>query len=251
MEELIEKAEKTAEETQKTYTEDEFKKQLQAELDKILPSKIERAKAKAKREYESRVNEAEGLLMASVGATTYEDARTKLTDLLSRKGVSVPQRAEPQYSERELNLIANADADDVIADGYAEISSEIERLNGKELSARDKIYFDRLTKAKYQIDEEKELASIGISKADIDNDDYRDFAKNLDSRLSTKQKYELFEKYRPKAEKVNIGSLNATPSAGSVYKEYYTPEEASKLTREDLKDPKIEEAVTRSMAKWK
>lgn len=46
------------------------------------------------------------------------------------------------------------------------------------------------------------------------------------------------------------GSARASV-AGSEIKEYYSPEEARKFTEEDFeRNPKLEEAVERSMLKW-
>lgn len=46
------------------------------------------------------------------------------------------------------------------------------------------------------------------------------------------------------------GSARASV-AGSEIKEFYTPEEARKFTEEDLiRNPKLEEAIERSMLQW-
>lgn len=254
-EKLIENTENTAEETQKTYTEADFNARLEEaineRINKILPSKIERVRSQERKKYESMLQERDGLLMASTGTTDFEGAKGKIAEALEKRGVKVPTRTEPTYSARELDILAKAEADETIAEGYEEVESEIARLNGADLGAREKAYYDKLVAAKKVFDDEKEMKKAGISKEDVQDADFIEFSKYLDPSMTTQQKYEAYRKYRPKPQKELPGTMVGTGNSKNAYKEFYTPEEARRLTREDLNDPKIEEAVTKSMALWK
>ena len=55
----------------------------------------------------------------------------------------------------------------------------------------------------------------------------------------------MYLEHKPKKETKQIGSMKGVPE--SRKKDYYTPEEISKLSEEDLDDPEIWEAVRKSM----
>ena len=63
-------------------------------------------------------------------------------------------------------------------------------------------------------------------------------------RLSAKEKYELYSQIKPKKNENKMGSMKN--GATSTVKEYYSEDEISKLTEEDLSNPQVWEAVRRS-----
>ena len=65
------------------------------------------------------------------------------------------------------------------------------------------------------------------------------------SDIPISQIFENYRKTQPHKEFKTMGSMKQTQ--GSGVKDYYSPEELERLTEEDLDDPKVWEAVRRSM----
>ena len=60
----------------------------------------------------------------------------------------------------------------------------------------------------------------------------------------------MYSKLQPKEEVQPIGSMKSSSPKDDEIKEYYSPEEFDKLTKEQLDNPKIWEAVMKSRLKW-
>ena len=96
-----------------------------------------------------------------------------------------------------------------------------------------------------RMEDEQDLASIGISKSAIEDADFKEFEKNLNPSLSLKKKYEMYQQTKPKKEVTKIGSMTGTKE--NKVKDYYSPEEIERLSDEDLDNEQVWEAVRRSM----
>lgn len=241
----IEKPVEKVEEPEKLYTEDDFNKKL----DEVLAKKIARKEAKIRKEYDSKYGKLENVLRAGTGINgDIEEIADTFNNYYSENVEGYKTPTENRYSERETEILAKAEADDIIESGYDDIVEEVNRLANigtDKMSAREKLIFSKLASERKKIEDEKDLASIGVTKLD---DDFKEFAKDLNPDLSMKEKYEIYTKYKPKTKVETIGSMKTSDPV--TEKDYYTPEEVDKLTREELKDPKVMAAVDRSMAKW-
>ena len=111
------------------------------------------------------------------------------------------------------------------------------------MSKREKIMFKTLSDERERIEGEKEIAALGVSKEELESKDFVDFSNKYPS-LSLKDKYELYSQIKPKKNENKMGSMKN--GATSQVKEYYSPEEISKLTDEDLANPQVWDAVRRS-----
>ena len=237
----VESTEETPEETtiepqEKTFTKDE--------VDSMIAKKLARKEAKMRKEYAEKYGKLETVVNAGLQTDNIDDAVTKLTDFYTKRGISIP--TEPHYSERDLEVLANAEAEDIISGGYEDIVDETERLAKLDrLSDRDKLVLKRLQDERKTIEETKELASIGVKIEDLETPEFKMYASKLNPSLSLKEKYEMYLDKQPKKEIKTIGSMRGVPE--SKIKDYYTPEEISRLTEEDLDNPQIWEAVRRSM----
>lgn len=211
----------------------------------IVEKRLVRQENKLRKEYAKKYGKLETVVNAGLGTKDVNEAVDKLTEFYQSKGISIP--SEPQYSHRDLEVLANAEAEDIISEGYETIVDEVNRmaqLDPSEMSERDKLVFTRLANKRKEMEEVKELASIGVKLEDLD-DDFKAFNENLNQNLSLKKRYELYQANKEKQEIKKIGSMKGVPE--SKLKDYYTPEEISKLTDEDLDDPRVWEAVRRSM----
>lgn len=234
--------EKTDDDSKKLYTEEEMNQRV----DELLAKKIARKTNQIEREYRKKYSKLENVLNAGLGTKTVEDATEQLTEFYTNKGITIPN--EPSYSERETEVLANAEANEIISLGYDEIKEETDRLAGigvDNMSNRDKIIFQKLASERTKMEQEKELASVGIDKTKLEDEEFKDFRKKLNSDLSLKEQYEMFLKFKPKKEVKKMGSMKQ--GATAKVKNYYSPEEIDRLTDEELDNPQVWEAVRKSM----
>lgn len=231
---LVEK--NTSEEPKgKFYTDEEF--------DKIIQGKLARQERKLRKNYDKKYGRLENVLMAGMEDNDIDSITDKLSDFYTKEGKTIPNT--PHYSERDREYLAERDAEDIIAAGYDEIKSEVDRLSNiglDKMTIEDKIIFKKLAQERTRIEDEKELASIGVTKVDKE---FEEFSKKLNPNLSIKEKYEMYSKFKPKPEVEPIGSMKNTKV--NKVKDHYTMDEISRLTDEELDDPKVWEAVQKSL----
>lgn len=228
--------------TEKTYT--------QAEVDELIGKRLARAERKWQKETNEKNQkyyEAEDVLKQGLGVESIEDATNNLKDFYRQKGMTINEY-HPVESEEDIEILARAEADELIESGFDEVKEEVDRLaqiGVENMTPRQKKTFQRL--ATYRRDEEQkqELRSLGIN--DTESEEFLNYSKKLNPELSLKEKYEMYEQIKPKKEIKTMESLKS--GANSEIKEYYSPEEISRLTDEELDNPKIWEAVRRSMTK--
>ena len=230
----------------KYYTEDEMNQRV----DEILAKKLARKEAKIRREYEKKYGRAETVLKAGLQKDSFEDAVTELENYYKEEGVQIPTY---QYSERDTEILAKAEAEEIIDSGYDDLVEEVDRLAGigvENMSKRDRIIFQRLAEERKKVEEERELKSLGIGK-DTDTNDFKEFSKKLNPSLSMKDKYEMYLKFKPTPKVETIGSMKNTKEKDSGVKDFYTRDEALKFTKSDFdRNPALYKAVEKSMLKW-
>lgn len=254
VEENVEQTEGVVEETKPEEKQVEtFTKE---QVDEIVAKKIARTKAKMQKQYEAKENkhrDFENLVMSGTGTSTPEEAYTKLSSFYAEKGIEIPKATQVNYNSRDLEVLAESDANEIIACGYDEIVEELDRLSEigvDNMSEREKLEFVKLETERKRIIDTEELASIGVSMEELNNSDFNEYVKNLNPNLTLKQKYELYQASQPKKEINKIGSMKNTPTENTI-KEFYTYDEASRFTDEDYKNhPELYEIIERSMLKW-
>lgn len=234
---------------EKLYTQSDIDKLVDEKVNELLPRKLERAKSKLQREYLEKYGRTETVLNAGLGTKNIEEATNKLADFYKQKGIAIPN--QPTYSEHDLDLLANAEANEIINSGYEDLVEEVDRLANKgadNMTAREKLVFTKLAEERTRQESVRELAKIGVKPEALNDSEYKDFASKLNPSLSVKEKYEMYMKFKPKPKVETMGSMK-TVSKKTV-KDYYTPEEARRLTSKDLDDPAVMAAVEKSMTMW-
>ena len=220
------------------------------QVDEMVAKKLARKEAKIRREYEKKYGRAETVLKAGLQKDNFEDAVTELENYYKEEGVQIPTY---QYSERDTEILAKAEAEEIIDSGYDDLVEEVDRLAGigvENMSKRDRIIFQRLAEERKKVEEESELKSLGIGK-DTDTNDFKEFSKKLNPSLSMKDKYEMYLKFKPTPKVETIGSMKNTKEKDSGVKDFYTRDEALKFTKSDFdKNPELYKAVEKSMLKW-
>jgi len=239
-EETVEETTEEVNEPVKTYTD--------AEVDEIVKKKLYRQEQKLNREFNKQMSSyrrAEEVLNAGLGTSNIEEATNNLANFYKEKGIDIPEY-QPTYNEFDMEAGAEKEARTIIDSGYEDIVEEVDRLADiglDNMSKRDKIIFQKLAEERQKIENEKEVASLGISKEELENEDFKAFSNKYPS-LSLKDKYELYSQIKPKSNENKMGSLKN--GATSQVKDYYSEEEISRLTEEDLDNPQVWAAVRRS-----
>lgn len=247
-EEVTENVEQTTEETQvseKTYT--------QAEVDDIVGKAKYRAKENVRKEYARKYGRLENVLKAGTGKETVEEMTDTFADFYRGKGIDIP--TEPTYSTRDVDILAKAEADEIIKSGFDEVVEEADRLNDlgvENMSARDKALFLKLTDHIKSTETSRELSKIGVTEDVYTSDDFKSFASKFEgSKTPITEIYEIYNKTQPRKEHKTMGSIKQTTVDTGAVKDFYSREEAMKFTVEDFnKNPALFKAVEKSMQKW-
>lgn len=233
----------------KTFTQDEINKMMEERVRRERNTS-RRSEANLKREYEERIADIENIIKAGFGTDNLDDGLARITELCKNKGIKIPER-KSSYSQSDLEVLANHTADEIIADGYDAVDSELKKLANKgadKMSAREKLIFNKLNNTKKILDSEKELASIGVKPEILQSKEFKDFAdKFTGSKFSMKEVYEMYAKETKTKPKVKpIGSMiNPNPKQE---KTFISEAEFDKMT-----DKEIEEnmpLIRKSMTKW-
>ena len=242
--------ETVAEETVKTYTQEEY--------DAGIQRRLARQEAKLRKEYEEKYSpykEMGDVMNAGLGTSDIVEATKQMRDFYESKGVQIPTRQTPSYSEEDTRVLANHEAQKIIDYGIEAVIEEVDSLARKGLenmTPKEQLMFNQLATYRQAEMDKTELAKIGVSEEALQDADYIEFAKDLNPKLSAKEKYERFLKYKPKPQIETIGSMKQIGVEDEGIKDYYSYEEASKFTKQDFdKNPKLFEVVEKSMQKWK
>ena len=232
----------------KTYTEDE----LNARVDELLAKKIARKEARIRKEYDKKYGKLENVLRAGTGEDDLNTITDTLSNFYTKKGIKIP--TEPTYSESDMKVLANAEAQSIIDSGFDEVVEEVDRLaelGVDNMTSREKLVFTKLAEYRKSEQDRKDLAKIGVSEAALEDKDFIEFASKLNPNMSTKEKYEMYTQYKPKPKVETMGSMKNTTSNDTGVKDFYTRDEALKFTKKDFdKNPALFKAVENSMLKW-
>ena len=254
---VAENVEGTTEQAPRTYTQEEFDAALSAKLneklDEVMPRKIARREAKIRKEYERKYGDLENVLRAGTGKEKVEDMTATFKDFYQKKGIRIQEK--PTFSDRDNEVLAKAEADDIIRSGYDEVVDEVDRLTrlgAANMSQRDKAVFKILAEHRQVTERGMELAKMGVTEDVYNSKEFTDFASQFNPNVPVTKVYEIFNSTRPKKNIKPMGSMKATAPENNGVKDFYSFEEASKFTKKDFdNDPALYAAVQKSMHKWK
>lgn len=242
----------TEPEQPKLYTEEDFNKRL----DEVLAKKIARKEAKLRREYEEKYSadlELANVVRQGIGEEDTLQAVNRMNEFYKQNGVDI-RPFQRSLSQRDEEILANAEAEDIISSGYEDLVEEVDRLASigvENMTPREKIVFSKLASERTRQDALKDLASIGVSREVLEDKDFVDFSNKLNPNLSVKEKYEMYSKFKPKPKVEQIGSMKGVNVKDDGVKDFYSYEESLKFTKADFdKNPKLFEAVEKSMQRW-
>ena len=230
----------------KTYTQDE--------VNEIVGKAKARARAKAEKDYQRKYGGLEEVLRAGTGKESVEEMTDTFAKFYRDKGIHIPEK--PKYSQRDIEVLAAAEANEIINAGYEDVVEEVDRLTSVgfgNMSDREKALFKVLAEHRQSAERGRELNKIGVTEDVYNSREFRDFAGKFNSNTPIRDIYDIYAKtQKPQKEIKPMGSMKNNNSGDVGVKEYYTVEEAKRFTKKDFdKNPALFAAVERSMQKWK
>ena len=245
-------------ESVKTYTEEDLERIVNERINDMLPTKIEREKRKLERKYQDKLSqyeETESILKQGFGAKDITDANQKMREFYKEQGIDIKDYQRPKYSDDDERDLGELDAKKIIRLGFDEMQDEANRLaeiGTKNMTVRQKAMFTTLANELTIQKEKKALVKMGVKEDILEDLNFRQFSSQFNKDVPIEKRYEMYTKFNNKEPKKydQIGSMKNTKTTNEV-KDYYSPEEASKFTRKDYdNNPKLLEAVERSMTLW-
>ena len=237
----------------KTYTAEEVEKMVNDRINDILPKKIEREKRKIERQYSDKLanyEETSSILKAGMGVKDISEANQKMREFYKEEGIDIPVYSKPRYSEEDEKILGKAEASKIIDLGFEEMQEEANRLAAigvDKMTPREKVMFNTLANELTHQKQVKELSKLGVKDDLLKDNQFKSFIDKFNSNTPIKDVYEMYTKLnqptKPVVEK--IGSMKSMIQ--DKVKDYYTEDEIRKLTDEELDDPKVWEAVRKSM----
>lgn len=247
-EQVAENVEQTTEQTPqtpKTYT--------QEEVDAIVGKRLSRQEARIRKENDRKYGGLMEVLKAGTGKESVEEVTDTFTQFYQQKGIQIPEK--PEFSARDIEMLAKAEADEIIRSGYEEVVEEVERLTelgADNMTPREKAVFKALAEHRQTAERGMELAQIGVTEDVYNSKEFNDFAGKFVPGTPIKYIYDLYAKSQPKKNIKPMGSMKTNGPTDNGVKDFYSFEEASKFTKADFdRNPALFEAVRKSMPKWK
>ena len=228
----------------KTYT--------QEEVDAIVGKAKARTKAKIEKDYQRKYGGLEEVLKAGTGKESVEEMTDTFADFYRQKGINIPQK--PSYSAKDIEVLAQAEAAEIIGAGFEEVVEETDRLaqlGAANMTAREKAVFKALAEYRQNTERSHELSKIGVKEDVYNSKEFKDFASKFNANTPISDIYDIYHKTQPKKEIKTMGSMKNTTSADSGVKDFYSRDEALKFTKKDFdNNPALFAAVQKSMTKW-
>ena len=247
-EEVAENVEQTTAESPKTYTEAEFN----AKLDEVLGKKIARREAKIRKEYERKYGDLEEVLKAGTGKNSVEEMTDTFTKFYESKGIKINKK--PDYSDKDIEVLARAEAEDIIRMGYEDVVDEVDRLTElgtARMTAKEKAVFKVLAEHRQNAERSNELAKIGVTEDVYESKAFKEFQSKFNPNTPITDIYDIYQKTQPKKEIKTMGSVKNNTNDNGTVKDFYSFEEAQKFSKKYLDEhPEVFKAIENSMPKW-
>lgn len=244
-EQVAETVEQIEQQPVKTFT--------QEEVDEMVGKRLARREAKIRKEYDRKYGQLEEVLKAGTGKETVEEVTDTFRQFYQKKGIQFPQK--PAYSDSDIEVLANAEAAEIIRGGYDEVVEEVDRLASlgvEKMTPREKKVFKALAEHRQNAERKQALSQMGVTEDVYSSQEFKTFASKFSSTTPITEVYDIYRKTLPKKEIKTMGSMKNIDSTDDGVKDFYTPEEARRFTKADFdKNPKLFNSVVSSMQKWK
>lgn len=242
---VAENVEQTTEQTPKMYT--------QEEVNDIVGKRVARTEAKIRKETDRKYGGLIEVLKAGTGKENVEEMTDTFQKFYAAKGVKIPQK--PEYSAKDIEVLARAEADEIIRGGFEDVVEETDRLADigvANMTAREKAVFKVLAEHRQETERGRELGKIGVTEDVYNSSGFKEFASKFNSNIPIKDVYDIYRKTQPQKEIRTMGSMTNSNSGDNGVKDFYSRDEALRFTQKDFdKNPALFAAVQKSMLKWK
>ncbi len=252
-----------ADETEETNAEETEEEQPKGryvtdeELNDIVNKRVARKMRKFERENETNMSaykDTEDVLKSALGVNDITEANHKLREYYAENGIKIPEPTKPGLSSRQIEILAKADAQEFIDDGYDSMVEEANRLANigyKNLNEGEKIVFNTLAEKLTEERDRKDLQKLGANADILSDKDFKSFRDKFNSNVPISEIFSMYQTTQPKKEIKPLGSMKDTNVKNHVEKEFYSPEDVKNLTQEDWDKPGVWEKVLASQRKWK
>lgn len=244
-----------------TQTEDDIEQRIEARANELMEEKIQarlaRDRAIQERKFNQRLakhQQLENVMNAGLGVDNLDEAINRASEFYKEQGINIPEYKE-SFSERDEKILAEADAKEIMELGRTEMETEANRIASipvEQRSIREKTIFETLCKELINLKDIDELKSKGYKTDILETKEFQKFRDRFNVNTPISEIYEMYNKVNGQAVKqpASPGSARTNTFVNEV-KDYYTPEEARQFTEEDLeKNPKLMEAIEKSMLQW-
>ena len=233
---------------------EEVKTFTQEEVDEIVKKRLARKERDYQKEL-SKYKNVETVLNAGLKTNSIDEAESALRNFYREQGIDLPEPTKPGLSDKELQILGQAEADEILELGLEEAEVEANRLATKghqNWNAKEQAIFNKLATTLNYEKQKKELKSIGADTKILDSKEFKDFANQFNSNTDIKNIYNLYSKTSLPKENKNIEKMGSMKNnATEEVKDFYTYEESLKFTRKDFKNnPALFKAIEQSMTKW-
>lgn len=240
-----ENVEQTTEQTPKLFT--------QEEVNEMMGKRMARKEAQIRKEYDKKYGELEDVLKAGTGKNSVEEVTDTFKQFYEQKGVAIPRRSD--YSDKDIEVLAKAEAEEIIRSGYDEVVDEVNRLTeigAASMTAREKAVFKALAEHRASTERGRELQKLGVTEDVYNSAEFREFAGKFAATTPVRDIYDIYAKTQPKKDIKPMGSMkNPAGEDNGTVKDFYTFEEARQFTKKDFdRNPALFKAVQASMTKW-
>lgn len=219
------------------------------DINDLVDRRVRRKMEKFEKEM-SVLRDTSDVVKRAVGGNDINETNKNLRDFYTKEGYDLPERSSG-LTERQEEILARGEAEDIIKDGYDAMVEEAQRLANKgyaNLNDREKVVFTTISDKIAEENDRKGLLKIGAKDDVLKDAEFIAFKKQFNSNTPIEKIYDLYMKDTKKTTAIeNPGSMKNNDV--NPVKDYYTPEEISKLTDEQLDDPKIWAAVRKSQTK--
>ena len=243
-EQVAENVEQTTEQTPKTYT--------QEEVDAIVGKRLARQEAKIRKENDRKYGGLMDVLKAGTGKESVEEVTDTFTKFYEGKGIKIQR--QPEYSQRDIEVLARAEAEEFIRNGFDEVVEEVDRLaniGAANMTAREKAVFKVLAEHRQSAERGQELSKLGVTEDVYNSKEFQNFMGKFNPDTPIADVYDIYKKTLPKKEIHTMGSMKNSNSGDSGVKDFYSRDEALKFTKKDFdSNPALYAAVQKSMLKW-
>lgn len=241
---------------------EDIEKQIEERANKIAEQKIEarliRDRRKREREEASqraKYEELENIMKTALDAENLDDVITKSKNFYKEQGIDIPETVSRlSLNERDEKVLAEADAREIISLGKAEMEEEANRIASipeSQRSIREQTIFNEVCRELVNLNDIESLKEKGYDTEILNDKDFSSFREQFNLNTPVSKIYEMYQSIKgtKPVQPKSPGSAKTNNSNNEI-KDYYTPEEVRKFTEEDLDNPKLMEAIDRSMLLW-